>query len=86
MAEKLARAKTVATCGLSRSLAWGLNAEALALVEATGLPFATMLMEKTALDETHPQYIGIYDGRPTNLKSGSSSRAATASEPGSLVE
>ena len=44
----------------------GCTAQAMALVEATGLPFATMFMDKTALDETHPQYIGMYDGRIMN--------------------
>ena len=44
----------------------GCSAQAMALVEAAGLPFATMFMDKTALDETHPQYIGMYDGRIMN--------------------
>ena len=66
VAEKLARAKTAAILAGYLILRLGLSSEALALVEATGLPFATMLMDKTALDETHPQYIGIYDGRLMN--------------------
>jgi indolepyruvate decarboxylase len=44
----------------------GLGAEATAVVEASGLPFAAMFMDKSALDETHPQYIGMYDGRLMN--------------------
>jgi indolepyruvate decarboxylase len=44
----------------------GLGAEATAVVEASGLPFATMFMDKSVLDETHPQYIGMYDGRLMN--------------------
>ncbi|MBR0827056.1 alpha-keto acid decarboxylase family protein [Bradyrhizobium manausense] len=40
----------------------GLRSEATAVVEASGLPFATMIMDKTVLDEAHPHYIGIYDG------------------------
>jgi indolepyruvate decarboxylase len=44
----------------------GLGAQAAAVVEASGLPFATMFMDKSALDETHPQYIGMYDGRLMN--------------------
>jgi indolepyruvate decarboxylase len=44
----------------------GLAAEATAVVEASGLPFATMFMDKSVLDETHPQYIGMYDGRLMN--------------------
>jgi indolepyruvate decarboxylase len=41
----------------------GLRREATALIDASGLPFATMIMDKTALDEGHPNYIGMYDGR-----------------------
>lgn len=66
MAEKLAQAKTAAILAGYLILRLGCAAEAAALVEASGLPFATMLMDKTALDETHPQYIGIYDGRLMN--------------------
>ena len=40
----------------------GLRKEATAVVDASGLPFATMVMDKTVLDETHPNYIGMYDG------------------------
>lgn len=40
----------------------GLQALATAVVNASGLPFATMLMDKTVLDETHPNYIGMYSG------------------------
>jgi len=40
----------------------GLQQEAKAVVEASGLPFATMIMDKTVLDETHPNYIGMYEG------------------------
>jgi indolepyruvate decarboxylase len=44
----------------------GVGSQALEVVEAAGLPFATMFMDKSALDETHPQYIGMYDGRLMN--------------------
>jgi indolepyruvate decarboxylase len=32
-------------------------------VDTSGLPFATMFMDKSVLDEQHPSYIGMYDGR-----------------------
>jgi indolepyruvate decarboxylase len=32
-------------------------------VDASGLPFATMFGDKSALDEQQPAYIGMYDGR-----------------------
>jgi indolepyruvate decarboxylase len=41
----------------------GLRSEATALIDASGLPFATMIMDKATLDEAHPNYIGMYDGR-----------------------
>jgi indolepyruvate decarboxylase len=66
IAEKLDRAKTAAILAGYLILRLGCQDQALALVEATGLPFATMFMDKTALDETHPQYIGMYDGRIMN--------------------
>jgi len=40
----------------------GLQSDAQEVVEKSGLPFATMMMDKTVLDETHPQYIGMYAG------------------------
>lgn len=44
----------------------GLKGEAQELIEATGLPFATMVMDKTSLDETHPQFMGMYVGAKMN--------------------
>lgn len=35
-------------------------------VDASGLPFATMFMGKSVLDEQHPSYIGMYDGKLMN--------------------
>jgi indolepyruvate decarboxylase len=40
----------------------GLGPELEKLVDASGLPFATMFMDKSVLDEQHPSYIGMYDG------------------------
>jgi indolepyruvate decarboxylase len=40
----------------------GLRAEMQALVDASGLPFATLVMDKTVLDEQQPAYAGMYDG------------------------
>ena len=45
---------------------YGLRDQATAVVEASGLPFATMFMDKCVLDEAHPQYIGMYDGKLMN--------------------
>jgi TPP-dependent 2-oxoacid decarboxylase len=32
-------------------------------VDASGLPFATMFMDKSVLEEQHPSYMGMYDGK-----------------------
>jgi indolepyruvate decarboxylase len=37
-----------------------------AVIDASGLPFATMFMGKAVLDEQHPNYIGMYDGALMN--------------------
>ncbi len=44
----------------------GLQPAMQAVVEAANLPFATMFMDKSVLDEQHPNYIGIYDGALMN--------------------
>ena len=66
IAEKLDKAKSAVILAGYLIPRLGCTAQAMALVEAAGLPFATMFMDKTALDETHPQYIGMYDGRIMN--------------------
>jgi len=44
----------------------GLQTALQSLVDASGLPFATMFMDKTVLDEQHPSYVGMYDGKLMN--------------------
>jgi indolepyruvate decarboxylase len=41
----------------------GLQDVVQAFVDASGLPFATMLMDKSTLEEQQPAYIGMYDGK-----------------------
>ncbi|MBU6953524.1 alpha-keto acid decarboxylase family protein [Hahella sp. HN01] len=41
---------------------YGLQEQALRMVEASGLPFTTTLEAKSVLDESHPQFIGTYAG------------------------
>jgi pyruvate decarboxylase/indolepyruvate decarboxylase len=40
----------------------GLRAELRTLLERTGYPFATLAMAKGLLEESHPQFLGLYDG------------------------
>ncbi|ORW91171.1 indole-3-pyruvate decarboxylase [Mycobacterium sp. IEC1808] len=41
----------------------GIAEAATQLIEAAALPFATMFADKSVIDEDHPNYIGMYDGR-----------------------
>ena len=41
----------------------GLQDVAQAFIETVELPFATMFADKSVIDEDHPNYIGMYDGR-----------------------
>jgi len=41
----------------------GLRDALQSFVDACGLPFATMVMDKSVLEEQHPSYIGMYDGK-----------------------
>jgi indolepyruvate decarboxylase len=44
----------------------GLQPQLRSLIDASGLPFATMFMDKSVLDEQHPAYVGMYDGHLMN--------------------
>jgi indolepyruvate decarboxylase len=44
----------------------GLQRTMQAIIDATGLPFATMFLDKSVLDESQPAYIGMYAGRLMN--------------------
>jgi indolepyruvate decarboxylase len=46
----------------------GLRATLQGLIDCSGLPFATMFMAKSVLDEQHPAYAGMYDGALMNEK------------------
>jgi indolepyruvate decarboxylase len=41
----------------------GLQDAVQAFVDASGLPFATMMTDKSSLEEQQPAYIGMYDGK-----------------------
>jgi indolepyruvate decarboxylase len=44
----------------------GLTDEVRKLIKTSNLPFATMFSDKAVLDETLPNYVGMYDGRLMN--------------------
>jgi indolepyruvate decarboxylase len=63
VAERLDRADRVVVLAGYLTHRLGLTAKAQAFVDAAGLPYATMFMDKTALEESAPGYLGMYDGR-----------------------
>ena len=60
--EALARARSACVLPGVLIARAGLQPALHALIDASGLPFATMFMDKSVLDETHPGYVGMYDG------------------------
>jgi indolepyruvate decarboxylase len=44
----------------------GLQPAMQAVIDASGLPFATMFMDKSVLEENQPAYVGMYDGKLMN--------------------
>ncbi len=46
----------------------GLSELATAVIDATGLPFATAYQDKGTLDETHPGYMGLWCGKFLNIE------------------
>jgi indolepyruvate decarboxylase len=44
----------------------GLQSQLQALIDASGMPFATMFADKSVLEEQHSSFIGMYDGRLMN--------------------
>lgn len=66
IADKINRAKRVTLLPGIFLHRFNATSEAQKFVEASGLAFATMMSDKTVFDETHPQYIGMYNGSLMN--------------------
>jgi indolepyruvate decarboxylase len=62
IAERLTNAKSVVVLPAFTLSRVGLQKEARAAIEALGCPFATTSMEKCIIDESHPQFAGMYSG------------------------
>jgi len=60
--ERLKSAKSVVALPAFTLSRLGLQNEARAAIEAIGCPFATTSMEKCIIDESHPQFAGMYSG------------------------
>jgi indolepyruvate decarboxylase len=60
--ERLKSAKSVVVLPAFTISRLGLQKEARRAIEALGCPFATTAMEKSVIDESHPQFAGLYAG------------------------
>src|SRR5437870_4494632 len=60
--ERLKSAKSVVALPAFTISRLGLQKEARQAIEALGCPFATTSMEKCIIDESHPQFAGMYSG------------------------
>jgi indolepyruvate decarboxylase len=62
IAERLTNAKSVVVLPAFTLSRIGLQKQARKAIEALGCPFATTSMEKCIIDESHPQFAGMYSG------------------------
>jgi indolepyruvate decarboxylase len=62
IAERLKAAKSVVALPAFTLSRLGLQKEARQAIESLGCPFATTSMEKCIIDESHPQFAGMYAG------------------------
>src|SRR5258708_34565533 len=62
VAERLNSSKSVVALPAFTLSRLRLHKEARRLIEALGCPFATTSMEKCIIDESHPQFAGLYAG------------------------
>ncbi len=72
--ERLKTAKSIVALPAFTIARLGLQEQARKTIEALGCPFATTSMEKCIIDESHPQFVGMYAG------------AASAEETRQVVE
>jgi indolepyruvate decarboxylase len=66
--ERLRRAKSVVALPAFTVSRLRLQQEARQAIEALGCPFATTMMEKCIIDESHPQFAGLYAGALSSEK------------------
>jgi indolepyruvate decarboxylase len=62
IADRLKSAKSVVALPAFTLSRLGLQKQARRAIEALGCPFATTAMEKSLVDESHPQFAGMYAG------------------------
>src|SRR6478736_2209744 len=68
IAERINKAKSIVAFPAFTILRLGLQKEAQKVIEALGCPFVTTHMEKCVIDESHPQFAGMYVGAVSEPK------------------
>jgi indolepyruvate decarboxylase len=66
IADRLKTAKSVVVLPAFTVSRLGLQKQAQKAIEALGVPFATTLMEKCIIDESHRQFAGMYSGNTSS--------------------
>lgn len=61
--EKLTQSNNICVLPGILSTRLGLSDNVQAFIDKTGLPYATMFMDKSILSESNAQYVGMYDGK-----------------------
>jgi indolepyruvate decarboxylase len=61
--DKVAKAKTACILPGIFVQRYGFKGLTTEVVNASGLPYVTMAMDKSVLDETNPSYLGLYNGQ-----------------------
>ena len=68
VAERIKNAKSIVAFPAFTIARLGLHKQARKAIEALGCPFVTTLMEKCLIDESHPQFAGMYVGAVSEAK------------------
>ena len=68
IAERAKNAKSLVVMQAFTISRLGLQKQAQKAIEALGCPFVTTLMEKCIIDESHPQFAGVYSGAASDPK------------------
>jgi indolepyruvate decarboxylase len=68
IAERIKNAKSIVAFPAFTISRLGLQKQAQRAIEALGCPFVTTLMEKCVIDESHPQFAGMYAGAVSEPK------------------
>jgi indolepyruvate decarboxylase len=68
IATRIKNAKSIVALPAFTISRLGLQKQARQAIEALGCPFATTVMEKCIIDESHPQFVGLYAGAVSDVK------------------